>query len=503
MAGIAERTTEVYDFPQKYLVVDDELVENENDREDFIIDLGVSETLALFASNFDEAVSIIKKNSDIVICFVDSRIPKSGNRLYDYSSASSEEKKIEWGISLIPKINQIRELARIVVYSCYVSKSYLVEKTNRYNNIVGYFGKPDGVLHRKQLYLDAIEETRKLVLPAVKENKLPALKADIDSEQLIVKTREFDYSSLDVNLASRLRDRAQKIKMLLRRTAQDTLDVGRYISEVKKDLQHGQLERWIKDELGMSPVSAYRYAQVYERLSALGISDLSRLEVFSTALYEITAAKVPDRAILEMKQLAESGIRIDSAIAGAIRQKYINENKIDENITEINSIEQLQQKLQPEPSSSSRSQNLLPEDPPSLPSIKQDIIGVIRRQERWELGKHLILRADPNSDRFKEALPQNIALCLAFIPDKNWHWSHGNFKSQMTFYSQYKDLDPLPLLEAVAKIIEVTTNEGDAIAVCFIPHPKILTVVERLGCKAYIAEPDFDKCVAVEHQFQH
>ena len=69
---------------QKYLVVDDEIVNNENDKEDFILDIGVNKDLALFATNYEEALRIINLHPDIAICFVDSKIPKNERDLYNF-----------------------------------------------------------------------------------------------------------------------------------------------------------------------------------------------------------------------------------------------------------------------------------------------------------------------------------------------------------------------------------------------------------------------------------
>ena len=71
----------------------------------------------------------------------------------------------------------------------------------------------------------------------------------------------------------------------------------------------------------------------------------------------------------------------------------------------------------------------------------------------------------------------------------------------MSFYSQYQDLDPVPLFQSIEKIIEITTNEMDSIMICYIPHPKILTPIIKLGCQAYIAEPNYQKCLSLVSEY--
>ncbi len=484
----------INNIPQKFVVVDDEITKNVNDRESFILDLEVSRDLALFAANFDEAIEIIKNHSDIIIFFLDVCIPKTES-LYNYQRTDNGIQGSDWGISLIPEINQQHKSADIVIYSCYKSESEIIDKASTYNNVVGFYGKTSGTIHRKQLYSNAIKNFQNSLAPLSDSTiEIPALEASVIADPLIV-SEEFDYSSLDINVQHFLKDRAQKIRFLLKRTAQDTINIGKYIIEVRKLLPHGSYELWVRTELGSSGATAFRYMKAYERLSANGIDDISQLDIVPTALYKLIPDRIPDSALLEMKQLAESGTKIDVKMAEFLVTKHTQtEEELAEEGTLNNDViqEQPQSRVRPADKPKSISTNSL------QTSIKQKILQVIRRPERWELNQHLLLCTDPNSDKFKQVLPNKISLCLLFPPEENWQFDFGSNCSKMSFYSQYKDLDPeldLPLLlEMIIKTIELTTVETDAIVVCYIPHPKILRAIERLGCVAYIAEPNYQKC---------
>lgn len=471
-------------YPQKYLVVDDEIAKNENDREDFILDIGIPEDLALFASSYDEAMDLVNSHSDIAICYIDCKIPKNSKNLYDFQPSSQEN--LEWGIRLIPEINQIQKQAQIAVYSAYVTISYLIEKVKQYVNITGCYDKPNGIEYRKELYESAVQKR------LVSVQQLPRL----DSSQ----KPAFDYNLLEGEVQVLVKNRTKQIKALLRRSAQDILDIGKYLAEVKAYLNHGQFYPWLEAELQWSPTSVARFMQVYRRLKSVKLTDFTDLEVFPSALYQLTTSNVPDSAIIEMKQLAEAGVSINLDVAKTIKKKHTFQKKKHPNQDREPKAKQdekqlsrtVQTELQKEAGGIERSKSHSIE---KAPTIKQNILKVIPRQNEWRVGNHLIICAEPNSSKFIKLLPNEISLCLCFPPDKHWSFNSDLYKSKMNFYSQYKDLDPVPLLESIEKTILITTNEGDNIAVCYICLPQILMPISKLGCRAYVAEPDYQKCL--------
>jgi CheY-like chemotaxis protein len=415
---------------KKYLVVDDELVLNQDDREDFVLDIGVSEDLALFASSYEEALAIIKEHLDIAICFVDLIIPKNSQDL-----DSEPDHNNEWGISLIPQINKINKDIDIVVYSAQVTQTYLQNLGKNFKNITGFFGKPDGIRHRKQLYLNAI-------------NKASII--EIQKHQTTI-NQHFDYSILDENLADYIFEKTNIIKKLFKRTIQDTLDIGQALIEIKAKLNYGQFITWLNSEFNWNERTAQRYMKVAKEFQN---ENLLGLDIMPSALYELSTSSTPEPAKQEAIFRAKKGEKISLKIAKEIKNKF----------------------LQPT-------------------SIQQDIIQIIPRQSVWQLDRHMVFCADPNSPRLIEQLPPKISLCLAFPPVEHWQFQLNCRKSLMNFYSEHQDIDHLMLMESVDRVIQITTSELDNIVVCFIPHPSILFVIHQLGCTGFIVEPDYEKCL--------
>ena len=462
---------------QKYLVVDDEIVKNEVDQEDFILDIGVDKDLALFASNYEEALKIINLHSDIAICFVDSKIPKNERDLYNFE-ANIQNDSSEWGISLIPEINRLRKHATIVVYSAYVTKTYLKTKVKQFSNIKGFFGKPGGIKHRKKLYLEAIGTD-----PLNPEKNLEnPTKTNATSNQPV----GFDYSALDPDLSIYLREKTVGLQNLIKRSTRDLIDIGRSLIEVKNKLEHGQFYLWLETEFSWTYRTANRFMNVAEKFEPEQLLDLN---ILPSALYELSAPSIPEAAREEALSRAEQGEKINLDVVKEIKNKYSprkdNILLTDKSIT----VEKLTEDL------ALRQDKVQDSD---LQNKRQEILKVVPRQNLFLLGKHLLFCGDPNSERFIKHLPSKISLNLAFPTQKNWFFSFDRDRSEVSFRSQYfRDLDLQLLLEAVERYIKITTDGGDNITICFIPHPEILLLAHRLDCRCFISEPDRNKCEAV------
>lgn len=58
----------------------------------------------------------------------------------------------------------------------------------------------------------------------------------------------FDYGALDNATRMVVQQRTSEIKSLMRRTAQDIIDIGQKLIEVKQQLGHGKFRNWLKAE---------------------------------------------------------------------------------------------------------------------------------------------------------------------------------------------------------------------------------------------------------------
>ena len=473
---------------KKYLVVDDEIAKNEIDKEDFILDIGVDKDLALFASNYEEALKIINLHPDIAICFIDSKIPKNERDLYSFEP-NIQNNSLEWGISLIPEINKLRRDTIIVVYSAYVTKTYLRTKVKQFNNVKGFFGKPGGIEHRQKLYLEAIRNGSSWK----KKQELAASAKD-----------NFDYSILDADLSAYLREKTTGIKRLVRRSGQDLIDIGQSLIDVKDKLEHGQFYLWLETEIGLNYRTANRFMSVAERFKSEQLLDL---DILPSALYELSSPSVPEAATEEALLRAKQGEKISVDTAKKIKSKHIeSRNSLLQNDPTIkNSAENTALREKQVVRERSSSNNLtdgklstVADASKKQISEQHQIIKVIPQQNLYSLGEHLLFCGDPNSSRFTKHITSKVALNLAFPNQKNWNFAFERANSEVRFYSRYDhDLDVQLLLEAVERYIKITTDGGDNVTICFIPHPDILLMAHQLGCRCFVSEPDRSKCEAV------
>lgn len=281
--------------------------------------------------------------------------------------------------------------------------------------------------------------------------------------------QHFDYSILDANLSDYLLKKTNVIKNLVRRTVQDTLDIGQALIEIKEKLDYGQFIAWLHSEFNWKERTAQRYMNVAREFKD---ENLGELDISRTALYELSAPSTPKPAKFEALERAKKGEQISKRKATQIKNKFIEADITPDSRLAENETPQAQ-----------------------TTSTKQEIIKVISRPSFWQLGRHSIFCAEPNSTKFMEQLPQKIALCLAFPPIEHWQFQSKRHQSIMNFYSEHRDLDHRTLMNSLNGIIEITTNEEDNIIVCFIPHPSILSVIHQLGCTGFIVEPDYEKCL--------
>lgn len=117
-------------------------------------------------------------------------------------------------------------------------------------------------------------------------------------------TKLFDYNSLTPVVSSMVMIAAERIKLRMKRTVEDILEIGRELKEVKEHLPHGQFLPWIEAEFGMSEWSAQKFMQAFKQYGSksLIITDLS-----PTVLYELSAPSTPEPVREAIESRAASG----------------------------------------------------------------------------------------------------------------------------------------------------------------------------------------------------
>ncbi len=480
----------------KYLVIDDEIAANEVYQTDFVADINLPNTTPIFVASCEEAIWAITNQPDICLCFLDYRLPHSidetRNPVFDETTSS--------GLTLIPKINALSEKLLIIVFSAYVKKTNLIAQAKTYSNlsnVIGYIEKSESAKVLRDFFLIALQKS------GIK----------LASQRVVDKTSSskstFSYDGLSQPTRDLILEKTKLINVTLKRTAQDVVNIGRYISEVKKALPHGQFDNWVDSELGLSKMAASRFVRAYERFKSI---DLSEIDIVPTAMYNLATATVSNETFDQIIEEGKSGKSITVEVAKAAQSRTTN-NKLDnksktlsEKENKSNNILDLPQKAATTIQSQNTTDSKLDNKSKTLSEkenksnnifLPQEIVKVIPQQKEWHLGRHRLYCYNPNDRRFIEAIPSEVALVLSFPMDKNWSFDYTGYITSNTFYSQIPDDLAAVKFDYCSDIVQDVTEDGDTVVVCFIPHPKVINLLDKLKCTTYIADPNLENCLTL------
>lgn len=449
----------------KYLVVDDEIAANKIYQQDFVADINVPNSTALFAASSSEAIDIIKEESDLSMCFLDYRLEP--NIVQSQNLASSRE--LSSGMLLIPEIASLKEKFPIVIFSAYVGKTTLMEEAD-FPNVIGFLEKGESAEVFRQVFFKALKTTG----------------IDLKNISEVENRAElfFDYNLLDSQIRNLVIKNTKLINSNLKKTSEYIVKVGKYISEVKSSLPHGQYYAWLNLGIGIEPMSASRFIRAYEMFGSV---DFSEIDIAPSAMYLLIPNNVPNEVFQATIEQAKAGKKITRKVAKSIKAEYSSsaKTKTDEarksrsfDIIDISAVREESQEVKPS-------------------AKPQNIVKYIPQQREWQLGVHRVFCCDPNSPLFLDALPNKVALALSFPRDRSWHFRYEGYVSGNSFYSELsEDLDAINL-DYADNLIRDMTEGNDSVVICFIPNAKILTLIDALHCKAYIADPEREKCLAL------
>lgn len=145
-------------------------------------------------------------------------------------------------------------------------------------------------------------------------------------------TLEFSYDILDNATRIVVQQRTTEIKSLLRRTAQDIIDVGLKLSEVKQELGHGHFLAWLRTEFDWSESAARKFMQVSRQFKTVKFTDLN---IAPSALYLLSADSTPEAAREEALQLAHSGEVITRPKAKALVQQHSQPSQPNDDVIDV------------------------------------------------------------------------------------------------------------------------------------------------------------------------
>lgn len=129
----------------------------------------------------------------------------------------------------------------------------------------------------------------------------------------------FDYETLGTEQRIVVRQKTGEIKTLMKRAAQDIIDIGQKLIEVKAELEHGQFGVWLEAEFAWDDRQAQRMMNV---AGAFKNDNLSDLKIGASALYLLAAPSTPEAARVDAVQRAQTGEAISHKKAQQIVQQH-------------------------------------------------------------------------------------------------------------------------------------------------------------------------------------
>lgn len=134
------------------------------------------------------------------------------------------------------------------------------------------------------------------------------------SQQLVL----FDYDALDKNSRTLVKQRTGEIRALMRKAAEDIVNIGLKLIEVKAALPHGAFSPWLEAEFEWTDRTAQRFIQVAEQFG----ENRQIVGFAPSALYLLAAPSTPESARQEALEQAQAGQPVTHKEAAEIVQKH-------------------------------------------------------------------------------------------------------------------------------------------------------------------------------------
>ncbi len=138
---------------------------------------------------------------------------------------------------------------------------------------------------------------------------------------------QFDYGQLDNNTRVFVQKNTQNLKSLMKRSAQDIVEIGQMLWRIKECLPHGQFGLWLKTEFGWANNTARNFMRVADRFKTANFADL---QIAPSALYLLAAPSIPEKARTEAIDRAKIGEPITHDVAVQIKRKYQQPHHIND-----------------------------------------------------------------------------------------------------------------------------------------------------------------------------
>lgn len=123
----------------------------------------------------------------------------------------------------------------------------------------------------------------------------------------------FDYEVLPVEIAMKSRAAAERIKLRLKRTVEDIIEIGRELTAIKAELPHGQFLPWIAAEFEMTPWTANQFMNAADRFGDKNEIITYFKPTILYALSALSAPSTPESVIEKAIGQAEAGDKVTVA----------------------------------------------------------------------------------------------------------------------------------------------------------------------------------------------
>lgn len=141
----------------------------------------------------------------------------------------------------------------------------------------------------------------------------------------------FNYGVMPLNDAMELKASAERIKVRLKRTADDIIEIGKELIAAKEKCGHGNFEIWLQAEFDMTDRSARRFIQVAE---TFGDKTDTVSVLNATALYALSAPSTNEEVRTEVLQRIENGENVTTTEIEKLKKQLKEVNAENEQLTE-------------------------------------------------------------------------------------------------------------------------------------------------------------------------
>lgn len=150
---------------------------------------------------------------------------------------------------------------------------------------------------------------------------------NVDSSNSI----SYNYSHLEAKSQTVILERTHEIKNLIRRTANNIIEIGHKLHEVKRIIGHGHFGHWLKTEFNWSVATATRMMQASQHFKNVNLTNLN----FSpSAIYLLAAPSTPTQARTEALNKAEQGQPITYTLAKQIVRHHTTRPHCSSSVSE-------------------------------------------------------------------------------------------------------------------------------------------------------------------------